>query len=216
MKKTVIAIDGTSASGKGTLAKKLAAELGFACLDTGKLYRYIGYAMLENEEDLENKEKAIETARELQTHLTPQALKNPALSSDEAGIAASKVAIIPEVRSIILHYQREFAQNPPDRTSGAVLDGRDIGTIICPDAEIKLYIDADVEIRAKRRHKELQSKDISVTYDAVLADMRERDMRDSSRKTAPMKPAIDAIMLDTSKMGIDEVLETALSIIRKT
>lgn len=215
MKKNVIAIDGTSASGKGTLAKRLAAELGFAYLDTGKLYRYIGFSMLENGDNPENKEQAIDAAIKLKDALTPEALGNAALSSDEAGQAASKIAIIAEVRAIVLAYQRHFAQNPPNGAAGAVLDGRDIGTETCPDATIKLYIDADMEIRAKRRHKELQSKGNSVTYYAVLADMRERDARDSNREISPLKPAVDAIIFDTSEMSIDEVLETALSIIRE-
>ncbi len=212
----VIAIDGTAGSGKGTLAKSLAKKLGFAYLDSGKLYRYIGFSLLRAGKDPENEALAIETAQKLKVNLKPEDLQDPSLSSDEAGLAASKIAIMAEVRKSLLDYQRQFAQTPPENATGAVLDGRDIGTIVCPNADIKLYIDADIEIRAERRHKELQSNDISVTYDAVLADMRERDQRDASRKVAPMKPAIDAIMFDTSKMSIDEVLETALSVIRKT
>ncbi len=211
-KTPVIAIDGTAASGKGTLARKLAQALGFAYLDSGKLYRYVGYSMVLQGQNPENEELAIAMAAQLKDRLNPENLQDPALSNDEAGKAASQVGPHQKVRDLLLDYQRDFAANPPNNAKGAVLDGRDIGTVVCPNADLKLYIDANVEIRAKRRHKELQSNGISVTYDAVLADMQERDRRDASRATAPMKPADDAIMLDTSDMGIDEVLEKALSL----
>ncbi len=211
----VIAIDGTAASGKGTLAKKLAAALNFAYLDTGKLYRYVGMSVLQKGGDPANEDAAIAMAQALQGSLDPQALQDPALQTDEAGQAASKVAAIPAVRSALLEYQRTFAKAPPNGFEGAILDGRDIGTIVCPDACLKLYIDAKTRIRAERRHKELQSKGFSVKYDAVLADMQERDARDAGRETAPMKPADDAILLDTSNMGIDEVLDKALALARE-
>lgn len=211
----VIAIDGTAASGKGTLAKKLAAALNFAYLDTGKLYRYVGMSVLQQGGDPANEDAAVAMAQALQGSLDPQALQDPALQTDEAGQAASKVAALPAVRSALLEYQRTFAQAPPHGFEGAVLDGRDIGTIVCPDACLKLYIDAKTLIRAERRHKELQSKGFSVKYDAVLADMQERDARDAGRETAPMKPADDAILLDTSDMGIDEVLDKALALARE-
>lgn len=210
----VIAIDGTAASGKGTLARKLAEKLDFAYLDTGKLYRYIGYALVIADENPEDERCAVAAANDLKDNLKPEELQNPALTSDEAGQAASKVAAIPAVRAVLLNYQKTFANSPPNNKKGAILDGRDIGTIVCPDANLKFYVDAAIEIRADRRHKELQSKDISVTYDAVLADMRERDKRDSERETSPMKPADDAIILDTSEMGINDVLEKAESLIK--
>ncbi|HIF25846.1 MAG TPA: (d)CMP kinase [Micavibrio sp.] len=207
----VIAVDGTAASGKGTLAKRLAKELGFAYLDTGKLYRYVGARLLARGVDPQDEAEAIAVAQGLNTTLKPEDLQDPALGSDENGQAASKVAALTGVRTALLDYQQNFAKTPPGGASGAILDGRDIGTVICPDADLKLYIDANLEIRAQRRFKELQSKGISVTYDAVLADMLERDKRDSSRATAPMKPADDAIVLDTSTMSADDVFDKVRS-----
>jgi cytidylate kinase len=142
-------------------------------------------------------------------------LRNPELLSDVAGQAASKVSAIPGVREALLQLQRDFANSPPEGFSGAVLDGRDIGTVVCPEAKYKLYVTADTEVRAKRRHKELQSSGIDVTYEAVLADMRQRDARDSGRKTAPLKPADDAVVLDTSGLDIEQALQAALDIIRR-
>lgn len=211
----VIAIDGTAASGKGTLARRLAQELSFAWLDTGKLYRYVGYAMVRQGLDPSDGQKAAQMARTLRKTLTPQDLQDEALGSDVAGSAASVVAAIPDVRASLLEYQRHFAANPPGGARGAVLDGRDIGTIICPAADLKFFVDADAGIRAQRRWKELQSKGISATYDAVLADMQERDQRDAKRNTAPMKPATDAIMLDTSAMSADDVLKMAVGLARE-
>lgn len=207
----VIAVDGTAASGKGTLAKRLAKELGFAYLDTGKLYRYVGARLLARGIDPQDEAEAIAVAQGLNTTLKPEDLQDPALGSDENGQAASKVAALTGVRTALLDYKQNFALTPPNGASGAILDGRDIGTVICPDADLKLYIDANLEIRAQRRFKELQSKGISVTYDAVLADMLERDKRDSSRATAPMKPADDAIVLDTSTMSADDVFDKVRS-----
>lgn len=211
--KLIIAIDGTAASGKGTLAKQIAHELGFSHLDSGKLYRFIGHNMVVKGLDFNNKMAAIEIAAEITGTLKPEDLGDPALMSDSAGKAASNIAVIADVRECLLEYQRTFAYNPPEGAKGAVIDGRDIGTVVCPDADIKFYVDADIKIRAQRRHKDLQSQGISVTYDAVLADMHERDQRDASRETAPMKPAEDSILLDTSEMSIDQVREKALSII---
>ncbi|MEC8663883.1 MAG: (d)CMP kinase [Pseudomonadota bacterium] len=207
----VIAVDGTAASGKGTLAKRLAKELGFAYLDTGKLYRYVGARLLARGIDPQDEAEAIAVAQGLNATLKPEDLQDPALGSDENGQAASNVAALTGVRTALLDYQKNFAKTPPGGASGAILDGRDIGTVICPDADLKLYIDANLEIRAQRRFKELQSKGISVTYDAVLADMLERDKRDSSRATAPMKPADDAIVLDTSTMSADDVFDKVRS-----
>ncbi|PJB70121.1 MAG: cytidylate kinase [Alphaproteobacteria bacterium CG_4_9_14_3_um_filter_47_13] len=214
MKKYIIAIDGTAASGKGTLARNLAQILGFSYLDTGKLYRYIGYALLRDGENPDEEAAAIRVAKTIQIDLHPEDLQNPALGCDGVGQAASKVAAISGVRTILLEYQRNFARNPPDAAKGVVLDGRDIGTVVCPEADFKLYIDAYIGIRAQRRYKELQSKGISLTYDTVLADMQERDRRDSQRTASPMKPAEDAILLDTGAMSIDDVLEKALLLIK--
>lgn len=212
----VIAIDGTAASGKGTLARKIAQEMNCAYLDTGKLYRYIGLSITRAGGDPADEATAVKMAESLRSNLSPDDLADPDLASDEAGQAASKCAQFQPVRNVLLAFQREFAANPPHGKDGAVLDGRDIGTVICPDADAKLYIDAKTAVRAERRTKELQSKGISVTYDAVLADMLERDKRDSGRNAAPMKPADDAKIMDTSNMGITEVLYQAMAYIRET
>lgn len=206
----VIAIDGTAASGKGTLARVVAQRLGYAYLDTGKLYRYVGYTLLSRGlSHGKDAAIAIQIAKDLRNNLTSEDLQNPDLKTDAAGQAASKVAAISGVRDALVDYQRNFAENPPDNAKGAVLDGRDIGTIICPNAQLKLYITAKTEIRAQRRYKELQLSGISVTYEAVLVGMQERDTRDAERETAPMKPADDAIVIDTGDMNIEEVLNTA-------
>lgn len=210
----IIAIDGTAASGKGTLARRLAALLGFAYLDTGKLYRYVGLAVLESGGDPDREEDAAAAARALEGRLRPADLADPALETDRAGKAASCVARFPAVRAALLDLQRNFAARPPDGVKGAILDGRDIGTVICPDAPLKFFVTAPAAVRAERRYKELQSKGFSVKYDAVLADMLERDARDAGRKDAPMKPADDAIVLDTGAMDPGAVLQAALSHVR--
>lgn len=214
-KTPIIAIDGPAASGKGTLARALAKKLGLAFLDTGALYRLVGYTVLERGGDPADKQEAIESAEFLRDYFDPTLLDNPALRKDEVGNAASKVAVVPAVRAALLDLQRNFAKNPPNAAPGAVLDGRDIGTVICPEAPIKLYITASAEIRAQRRLKELQSRGISSTYEAVLKDMRERDTRDSSRDAAPLKPADDAIILDSSQSDAAEMLEKALKIVQE-
>ncbi|MBU0859424.1 MAG: (d)CMP kinase [Alphaproteobacteria bacterium] len=207
----VIAIDGTAASGKGTLARKLAAALDLPHLDTGKLYRYVGFAILTNGDDPAHEKTAVTAALTLRADMDPKTLMNPGLMSDEVGQAASKVAAIPGVRAALFELQRHFAAQP----GGAILDGRDIGTVICPDAALKLYVDATPEIRAERRHKELQNRGLLVTYDAVLDDMRERDARDTGRAEAPLKPADDAVIIDTTQMNADEAFDEALKLARQ-
>ena len=212
MEKPIIAIDGPAASGKGTLARKLAQTLGFALLDTGALYRAVAFEVLEAGANPESADHAANAAQSLKTKIEAAAapadiLGNPALREERTGDAASKVAAIPAVREALFHLQRDFAKNPGDAYKGAILDGRDIGTVICPDADLKLFITASTEVRAQRRLKELQSKDISATYDPVLADMRARDARDSERSSAPLKPADDAVLIDTSDLGADEVFK---------
>lgn len=214
----IIAIDGTAASGKGTLARKLSEQLDYAFLDTGALYRVVAKHLIDQGKTADDKEGAALIAQNLMARFDPELLDDPAIRTDEVGQVTSKISAIPEVREALLTFQRDFAKNPPLLANGlpakgAILDGRDIGTAVCPDADIKLYIDAPVEIRAERRHKELQSKGISVTYEAVLADMRERDARDAGRKTAPMKIADDAAMLDTGTMSVEDVMAAALQII---
>lgn len=202
---SVIAIDGTFASGKGTLGKALAAHYGFTYLDTGKLYRAVGYAVMQAGHDPADADKAAQAARALDVDI----LSNPILKSGDVAVAASKVAVHPKVRAALLQFQRGFAKSMP----GAVLDGRDIGTVICPEAEVKLYVDAAPEERARRRHAELTGYGEEITYETVLAQLAERDHRDKTRAEAPLIPANDAHLIDTTHLGIEAVLETAIKIV---
>jgi cytidylate kinase len=210
----VIAIDGTAASGKGTLARKLAEIYGMAWLDTGALYRFVALTARRKKIDFKNEAAVTELAQKIAKGLKPSHLADPEIRSDESGTGASVISAYPGVRDALLELQRRFARKPPvladgSPAKGAVLDGRDIGTVICPKAPLKFYVTARPEIRAKRRRKELQSRGITMTYEAVLADMLKRDRRDAKRAAAPMKPAKDAIILDTSDMTIDQVLDFA-------
>lgn len=205
----IIAIDGPAASGKGTLARDLAAHLGFAHLDTGKIYRATGMAVLRQGGDPADAEAALAAARALD----PATLGDPALSRDEAADAASKVAAIPAVREALLAFQRRFAAEPPDGKPGAVLDGRDIGTVICPDAAVKLFVTADLETRAERRHKELLDRGEASIYARVLEELTARDERDRNRQTAPLRAADDAVTLDTSALAPRDVFDRALRIV---
>lgn len=207
----IIALDGPAASGKGTLAKRLAAHFGFAHLDTGKLYRAVGLAVLQAGEDPEDAVAAERAA----TALAPSDLDNPALSGDDAAVAASKVAAIPAVRAALLDFQRRFAESPPGGAAGAVIDGRDIGTVVCPDAPAKLFVTADLEIRAERRHKELLGRGETSIYARVLQDLTERDERDSNRAVSPLLAANDAIVLDTSTLDPDAAFAAALAYVEK-
>ena len=193
-----VAIDGPAAAGKGTIARAVADHFGFAYLDTGLLYRAVGQRTLDGED-------AIVAAKAL----TVADLDHPALRGGDAAQAASRVAAIPEVRAALLDFQRAFAR----RIGGAVLDGRDIGTVICPEAEAKLFVTASDETRATRRLKELQARGDEVSFDQVLADLRERDERDRARATAPLKPADDAVLLDTSDLTIEQALAAAIAAI---
>lgn len=186
-----IAIDGPAASGKGTIARALAQRFGFAHLDTGLLYRAVGALGGD----------PVAAAR----NLTAQDLARPDLRSAEAGQAASRVATIPEVRAALVDFQRRFAGQSP----GAILDGRDIGTVICPDAAVKLYVVADDATRARRRAAEL-----GADVDEMLAQLRERDARDAARATAPLRPADDAITLDTTAMSIEDAVAAAVRIVQ--
>jgi cytidylate kinase len=189
-----VAIDGPAAAGKGTISRAVAAHFGFAHLDTGLLYRAVGAKVLEGAD-------AIEAAEALRA----EDLQAGNLRSAEVAQAASKVAVIPEVRAALVDFQRAFAR----RDCGAVLDGRDIGSVICPDAEVKIFVTASPEVRAKRRFLELQAAGSTMSLDEVLADVLARDARDSERATAPMKPAEGALILDTSEMTIDEAVAAA-------
>ncbi len=185
-----IAIDGPAASGKGTIARALAARFGFAHLDTGLLYRAVGALGGD----------PVAAAR----NLTPEDLARPDLRTAEAGAAASRVAAIPAVRAALMEFQRRFARAEP----GAVLDGRDIGTVICPEAEVKLYVTADDRTRAARRAAEL-----GADPEKILADLRERDARDAARVAAPLRPATDAIFLDTTALSIEEAVARAGAVV---
>ena len=197
----VIAIDGPSASGKGTLAKRLADHFGLPHLDTGLLYRAVGWLAL-----TESRPPAEVAAR-----LTAGDLVDPVLRGDEAGQQGSKVAAMPDVRANLLKFQKEFAS----RGNGAVLDGRDIGTVICPDAPVKLFVTATPEARAERRYQELRERGADTIKPRVLPEMAERDRRDSERAAAPLKAAPDAYHLDTSDMDADAAFAAALAFIER-
>jgi cytidylate kinase len=201
----VVAIDGPAAAGKGTLALALAERLGLAHLDTGLLYRAIGKLMEVRGYDLDDAELAGEFAR----NLDPDDLARDDLRGREAGELASRVAVHPQVRSALVDFQRAFAARLP----GAVLDGRDIGTVICPEADVKIFVTASAEVRARRRTDELAAKGREVDYARILEETRERDERDSGRTVAPLKPAADAVVLDTSALDRDAALAEALAIV---
>lgn len=211
----VIAIDGPAASGKGTLARRLARHLGFAYLDTGTLYRAVGKAVRDGGGNPEFESDAVFAAQNLAHSLKAEDLQNPALRTDEAGQDASKVAKYPQVREALLQFQKDFAASPPEGIAGVVMDGRDIGTVICPDADVKLFVTASTEVRSKRRYLELTAKGLKTSMEAVMADMTERDARDSGRDTAPLKPAEDAHILDTSMLDADAAFAAALAIVLK-
>ncbi len=207
----IVAVDGPAASGKGTLARRIAAHLGYAHLDTGKLYRAVGHAVLAAGRDPEDAAAATRAAKSL----TPEDLADPALLGDAAAAAASRVAAIPGVRAALLRFQRDFAEHPPGGAPGAVLDGRDIGTVVCPGAEIKLFVTADLAVRAERRHKELIGRGEASIYARVLQDLKERDARDSNRAVAPLRAARDAKILDTSGLDPDAAFAAALAYIEE-
>jgi cytidylate kinase len=207
----VIAVDGPAASGKGTLARKLAAHYGFAYLDTGSLYRAVGHAVTSAGHDPADETAAVAAARNLDL----SNIDERAIRTAEAGAAASIVAAMPAVRAAILDLQRNFAHNPPNGLRGAVLDGRDIGTVVCPDAKAKLFVTARPEIRARRRWLELNNSGSGITEAQVLEDIRERDRRDAERAASPMKPADDAHLLDTSDLSIEAAFGAAVAIIDK-
>ena len=208
---TVIAIDGSAASGKGTLARRLADHFGYAYLDTGLFYRAMGYLTLSLwTEQTDVSDEMITLAA---SSITPNILQNVALRGEEVTKRASILATIPKVRAALILQQQNFAKNPPDNASGAILDGRDIGTVICPDATYKFFVDADLEVRAARRVKELLGRGVEAIYARVLQDMRERDARDTTRKLAPLVPAEDAFVIDTTKINAEAAFTAALEFI---
>jgi len=203
----IIAIDGPAASGKGTLAKRIAAHWGLPCLDTGLLYRAVARDVAARGYRPTDAWAALTAARSLD----PQTLQDASLRSHAAGEGASIVAGMPHVRAALLDYQRAFANQP----GGAVLDGRDIGTVVCPQADAKIYVTARPQVRAWRRFIERQAQSESATFDAVLADIERRDARDAGRESAPMRPAPDADLLETSDLDIEAAFEAAVGLIKR-
>jgi cytidylate kinase len=205
--KFTVAIDGPAAAGKGTISRAVADHFGFAHLDTGLLYRAVGKKALAYTRTSFYPEVAERLAKEL----TPEDLKADDLRTARVAEAASKVAAIPQVRAILLEFQREFAR----REGGAVLDGRDIGTVVCPDADVKLFVTASPEVRAKRRFLELSEAGADVTEQSVLEDVIARDKRDAERETSPMVQAEDAVLIDTSDLSIDEAVARAVAVVEE-
>ena len=201
----VVAIDGPAAAGKGTVSKAVAEHFGFAHLDTGLLYRVVGRVALENVGPSLDEAGVIS----LLTKVTEADLKRDDLRTAAVAQAASKVAVIPEVRSALINFQRKFAA----RAGGAVLDGRDIGTVICPDADVKLFVTAVAEVRAQRRYEELLGRGEKTAYETVLENVKVRDARDSERAVAPLVAAEDAITIDTSEMSIKTAINVAIAVI---
>src|SRR2546421_4156275 len=201
----IIAIDGPAASGKGTVGKRLAAHFGLRHLDTGLLYRAVAKALNDANRYLEDRESAVAAAKALD----PGKFDEQTLKGHAIGEAASVVSAIPEVREALLAFQRDFAAAPP----GAVLDGRDIGTVICPDADVKIFVIAEPEERARRRAAELKAAGEPADEAAILADILRRDARDRTRAVAPLKPAPDAHLLDTTHLAIDAAFQAAVDIV---
>jgi len=201
----IIAIDGPAASGKGTLARRLAQHYGLGYLDSGALYRAVARDMIDARADPNDPEAAEQAARDLD----PGTFQDPELRRPDVSEAAAIVAKFPVVRAVLLQYQRQFAQRP----SGAVLDGRDIGTVVFPDADAKIFVDASDRERARRRYAELTDSGNDMGYDAVLADIRKRDARDRERQAAPLKPAADAHLLDTTNLDIEAAFKAAVELI---
>ena len=201
----LIAIDGPAASGKGTLARRLAAHYGLPHLDTGLTYRAVGKFMLDHDLPFDDEADAIKAARKVDL----SKLDRTSLATHAIGEAASAIAVIPELRRILVEKQRSFASQP----SGAVLDGRDIGTVVCPDADVKLYVTASASVRAKRRFDEELMRTGEADFEAILEEIEKRDARDMGRADSPLRPAEDAHLLDTSNMGIEAAFSAAVSII---
>ena len=200
----IIAVDGPAAAGKGTIARALAQHFGYHFLDTGTLYRRVGLALLKSNVDASDGKAAVEIAKNLNSH----SHLDLELRTEAVGAAASIVASNPAVRSALLALQRQFAGQPP----GAVLDGRDIGTVVCPEARVKLFITASPGVRAERRFAELQSYGADVKFEAVLEEIRKRDERDRTRTAAPLVPAADAVVIDTSEMTAEVAIAAAIKV----
>ena len=206
-KSFTIAIDGPAASGKGTLARRLAEHFGFHHLDSGLTYRAVGHALLDAGLPLDNEDLAVIVAENIDLG----ALDREVLSAHEIGNAASRVAVMGEVRKVLVKAQREFSKKSP----GTVIDGRDIGTVVCPDADVKLYVTASPEVRARRRHREITENGGEADYDTILEDIKVRDERDMSRKDSPLKPAENVHLLDTTEMSIETAFQTAFALVEE-
>lgn len=210
----IIAVDGPAAAGKGTLARRLAAALDYAYMDTGLIYRAVAAKAASAPIAPTDRAKSLEAAAvEAAESMSYKDLNRDDLRTEEVGQAASVVAAMPAVRAALLVFQRRFAEAPPDGKTGAVLDGRDIGTAICPDAQVKFFVTASPEARARRRHKELIERGEASIYARVLQEMQTRDARDQERAVAPLKPAEDAVVFETSEMDADAVFQAAMDII---
>lgn len=201
----IVAIDGPAAAGKGTIAKRLATHYRLPYLDTGLLYRATAMKMAEQGLDLNDGQ----TAGRIAATVEPSRLTEPQLRGYEAGELASRIAVHKEVRSALLDLQRDFANGP----TGAVLDGRDIGTTICPEADVKIFVTASPEVRAQRRTEELRAKGGAIDYERILEEIRDRDARDSARAVAPLRPAADAYLLDTTDKDIEAAFRAAVDIV---
>src|SRR5436190_12196669 len=210
MRSAVIAVDGTAASGKGTLAKKLAGHFHFAHLDSGSLYRLVALGVIDAGGDPTMERHAMRAARQVNASQRD----NPRIRSAEIGRAASLVSVFPGVRAALLEFQRDFAKHPPGGEQGAVIDGRDIGTVICPNADAKHFVDARPEIRAHRRWLEFGGSGEQADEAAILKEIKERDARDANRSVSPLKPAPDALLLETSNLDIDAAFAAALALIK--
>ena len=216
----IITVDGPSGAGKGTLCYALAEKLGFALLDSGAIYRVTALAALKRNADLTNETALADLARHLDIQFVPKNGEvnvllggmdvSHLIRTQEVADAASKVAVFPQVRAALLQLQQDFAKN-----DGLIADGRDMGTVVFPDAQVKLFLDASAEERAKRRYNQLQNKGISGNFAQILAEIKERDLRDRNRVVAPLKPADDAFLLDSTTLSIDEVICQALSYIQQ-
>ena len=215
----IITIDGPASAGKGTLASNLSQKYGMAYFDTGMVYRAVGLQMVLAGKALENEAAAEKEAQALTFPQMMELSKHKDFRSDIGGKAASIVAAMPKVRQALLKMQQDFAKNPVfadgTKANGAIYDGRDTGTVVCPDADIKLFVTASPEVRAERRYKEFLQKGINKTYAEVLAQIKERDDRDSNRAAAPLKPAADAVIFDTSEYNAAQVFEKVCRIIDK-
>jgi cytidylate kinase len=211
----IITIDGPAASGKGTLAKRLAETLGFYHLDAGALYRLVAYKMLNLALNPDDEAAATKTAQDFVGDFNPADMANPAIRTQAVADAASRSSRFSGVRDALMDIQRSLARTPPAPFKGSVLEGRDMGTVVCPEAGVKIFLTASPEARAERRTKELLLRGEPVTYEAVLQDLKERDERDSTREVAPLRPAQDAATVDTSGLDADAALAHVLDLVRK-